>query len=304
MNYIDDRGDIKLIASMRKVILIPASSITEQNISENRDKEIAIGSGLPVSAIVANKEIPLYQPFSVLGYELKAPILEAFGSVWKPLFAEKNPSQNRIDVIWQYTTPNKQEWSWQAVSFDATSGRFMGTYKTDGSFLADSTRSGGGVPDITTVNINATNDESTLNFLKRFDYIINPSPQSQPATNEFYIDNLTGKPKVEDVLTFARPPSFGASVADRITNFNPKEKDKLQIQLSQYGADAAGTFKVAKNPKALSKALATSTDFVYLKSRGELYYNENGKQSGFGDGGIFAILEGTPNISSTNIGFI
>ena len=116
--------------------------------------------------------------------------------------------------------------------------------------------------------------------------------------------SLTGTAKAADLLVFANAPSFGKENADTITNFNPKEKDKLQIQLSQFGADAAGTFKIAKNPKALTKALATSTDFIYLKSRGELYYNENGKQPGFGDGGIFAILEGKPNINSTNIGFI
>jgi Ca2+-binding RTX toxin-like protein len=117
-------------------------------------------------------------------------------------------------------------------------------------------------------------------------------------------DNLTGTAKTADLLTFTQAPSFGTGNADTITNFNPKEKDKLQIQLSQFGADAAGTFKVAKNTKALGKALATSTDFIYLKSRGELYYNENGKQSGFGDGGVFAILEGNPIIKAANIGFI
>ena len=117
-------------------------------------------------------------------------------------------------------------------------------------------------------------------------------------------DLHAGIARKADIFVLTDTPEFGAGTADSITNFNPKEKDRLQIQLSQFGADGAGTFKVAKNPKALSKALATSTDFVYLKSRGELYYNENGKQSGFGDGGIFAVLEGNPTIRSANIGFI
>ena len=117
-------------------------------------------------------------------------------------------------------------------------------------------------------------------------------------------DALTGRTKVADSLTFAHSPSFGASSADRITNFNPKEKDKLQIQLSQFGADAAGTFKVAKNAKALTKALASTTDFVYLQPSGELYYNENGAAAGFGIGGVFAVIGGNPVIKAANIGFI
>lgn len=115
---------------------------------------------------------------------------------------------------------------------------------------------------------------------------------------------LTGSAKTADLLSFTHAPSFGKETADTITNFNPKEKDKLQIQLSQFGPDAAGTFKIAKKAKALTKALATSTDFIYLKSTGELYYNENGSAAGYGLGGVFAVLEGRPNFGAKNIGFI
>jgi len=115
---------------------------------------------------------------------------------------------------------------------------------------------------------------------------------------------FTGTAKKADVFALTGTPKFGAGTADRITNFNPKEKDRLQIDVSDFGSDAAGTFKIANNFKALTKALATTTDFIYLKSTGELYYNENGKLPGFGDGGVFAILENKANITTKNVEFL
>jgi hypothetical protein len=140
----------------------------------------------------------------------------------------------------------------------------------------------------------------STNQFSQYSWIENPSSQSSTVAS----DKLTGTSKVADTLTFSRSPQFGAATTDRITNFNPKEKDKLLIQLSQFGSDAAGTFKIAKNTKALNKALGTSVDFVYLKSSGELYYNENGAAAGFGNGGVFAVLEGNPAIKASSIGFI
>jgi hypothetical protein len=116
--------------------------------------------------------------------------------------------------------------------------------------------------------------------------------------------SLTGTAKKADIFALTSTPEFGAGTADRITNFNPKEKDRLQIDVSNFRSDAAGTFKIAKNSKALTKALATTTDFVYLKSTGELYYNENGNLPGYGDGGIFAIIENKANITTKNVEFL
>jgi hypothetical protein len=115
---------------------------------------------------------------------------------------------------------------------------------------------------------------------------------------------LRGTAKKADVFALTGAPEFGTDTADRITNFNPKEKDKLQIDVSDFGGNAAGTFKIAKNAKALTKALSSTTDFIYLKSTGELYYNEDGATAGFGSGGIFAILENKPKLTPRNIEFL
>ena len=45
----------------------------------------------------------------------------------------------------------------------------------------------------------------------------------------------------------------------------------------------------------------TATIFI-IEAR--LYFNENGSDKGFGDGGIIAILKGAPELTSDNLEFI
>ena len=40
------------------------------------------------------------------------------------------------------------------------------------------------------------------------------------------------------------------------------------------------------------------------QKKGGLYFNENGSDKGFGDGGIIAILKGVPDLTSDNLEFI
>ena len=44
-------------------------------------------------------------------------------------------------------------------------------------------------------------------------------------------------------------------------------------------------------------------DFLYDHKKGGLYFNENGADKGFGDGGIIAILKGAPDLTINNLDF-
>ena len=60
-----------------------------------------------------------------------------------------------------------------------------------------------------------------------------------------------------------------------------------------------------QNKKAVKKKLAKlDIDFLYDQKKGGLYFNENGTDKGFGDGGIIAILKGAPDLTSDNLEFI
>ncbi len=91
--------------------------------------------------------------------------------------------------------------------------------------------------------------------------------------------------------------------ADKITNFNPL-KDLLEIDVESFGIDGSATFATGINKKAVKKIAKQYFDFLYDQKKGGLYFNENGADKGFGDGGIIAILKGAPDLTSGNLDFI
>jgi hypothetical protein len=117
------------------------------------------------------------------------------------------------------------------------------------------------------------------------------------------VDQLTGVAKQRDIFRFSADPGFGAQ-ADSIIKFSSKEKDSLQFSISAFGA-TTGKFAIAKNTKKLNRLLASDTNFIYNQKSGELIFNANGPEPGFGDnGGVFAVLEGHPKLLGSSVSFI
>ena len=101
----------------------------------------------------------------------------------------------------------------------------------------------------------------------------------------------------------SKPSKFKKNFVDKITNFNPST-DTLDIDTDSFGIDSSATFASGKNKKVVKKKLAKQDfDFLYDEKKGGLYFNENGSDKGFGDGGIIAILKGAPDLTSTNLEF-
>ena len=61
---------------------------------------------------------------------------------------------------------------------------------------------------------------------------------------------------------------------------------------------------VAAEGSTLKKLANKDFDFLYDQKNGSLYFNENGADKGFGDGGIIAILKGAPELTASNLDFI
>ena len=100
------------------------------------------------------------------------------------------------------------------------------------------------------------------------------------------------------------PEKFKKRFADKITNFN-SSTDTLEIDADSFGIDSSATFAAGKNKKAVKKQFAKQDiDFLYDEKKGGLYFNENGADKGFGDGGIIAILKGAPDLMMDNIDFV
>ena len=145
----------------------------------------------------------------------------------------------------------------------------------------------------------------------------NPStPPNQPPTSTTdkltttaKVDVLAGESNVADTFKFSATPAFGKDNADRITNFVSKGKlaDTLAISKNAFGISASrATLAVVKNQKNFDKAAASTSLFVYDTRDGGLYFNADGTTPGFGGdrGGLFAILDNKPKLTTANIALV
>ena len=203
-----------------------------------------------------------------------------------PFATEADQNIGSFVVLWRYFDP-KYMTCLQASTFDIVTGVASGGYTNSGRKVT--------FAESMTIPGEQFCWDNEQQFLSIFDQIA--SPVSQTAAQD-----LAGTPNTRDLFTLTGAPAFGAQAADRITNFNPKENDKLQIDLSTFDG-AVGKLNIAKKTKQVAKLAKKDIDFIYDQQAGYLYYNENGKQPGFGDGGIFAILEGKPKVGLGNFEF-
>ena len=107
----------------------------------------------------------------------------------------------------------------------------------------------------------------------------------------------------EEVVSINKPFSFNKKSTDKITGFNPST-DTLEISTVSFGVDSSATFAAARNKKMIKRQFdKLDIDFLYDQKDGGLYFNENGVDQGFGDGGIMAILKGAPGLTADNLVF-
>ena len=135
-----------------------------------------------------------------------------------------------------------------------------------------------------------------FNSLAREDHINKPLL----ANSSLFIQNES----LNSNHSVLAPNTFKLKNIDKITNFNPLT-DTLEIDTDSFGLDSSATFAVGRNKKVVKKQLTKQDfDFLYDQKKGGLYFNENGSNKGFGDGGIIAILKGAPDLTSDNLEFI
>ena len=113
------------------------------------------------------------------------------------------------------------------------------------------------------------------------------------------VDSLSGLLGA-DTFLFSSAPTFLASTADHIIDFNGPQGDRIQINKSAFGmAPNITSSLVTSNSTELATALTTTNTFVYDSTSGQLYWNENGSAAGSGFGGVFAILDNRATFNSS-----
>jgi uncharacterized delta-60 repeat protein len=88
---------------------------------------------------------------------------------------------------------------------------------------------------------------------------------------------------------------------DTISDFTSGE-DRIRLSSSLFGNLVAGTlaakdFEIVTNDADVATSAAA---IVYNSTTGQLFYNQNGSESGFGTGGQFATLSSIPTIASSD----
>ena len=126
------------------------------------------------------------------------------------------------------------------------------------------------------------------------------------------INSVTGKGKLRgkqgaDQFTFGEFDSFERTNVDKIIGFNKSQGDCIAVNTAAfpYLEDLIEpTFTIARTKKELKLSKKQHYDFVYFEKKGQLFYNGNGTDNGWGSpdvGGLFAILKGKPELSVEDI---
>ena len=93
---------------------------------------------------------------------------------------------------------------------------------------------------------------------------------------------------------------FGKRQADRITGFDQTEGDQLALGRDVFDGLTDIDLVTVTSKTQLATQSGSSTALIYFEPRGQLYFNQNGDESGYGeDGGLFAILKGGPELSES-----
>ena len=91
---------------------------------------------------------------------------------------------------------------------------------------------------------------------------------------------------------------IGKNRADIIKDFKAEEGDSILLDHKIFGPLNTIHIKPYSSKNKVKKAAKSKNDFVYDDKKGLLYFNENGIDKGWGDGGLFAKLQGAPELGA------
>ena len=116
-------------------------------------------------------------------------------------------------------------------------------------------------------------------------------------------DRLTGGLGGDEfVIDLAGP--FGRKYSDRITDFKSEDGDSLRLISAESGLPEVMKISTALSRKAVRVLDQSDHELIYNQRNGYLYFNQNGEKSGWGEGGVFAILKGGPDLSIGEISLV
>jgi len=112
-------------------------------------------------------------------------------------------------------------------------------------------------------------------------------------------DRLDGGGGNDDfVFNIGRPFQRNAMGVDRVVNFAPGS-DRIVLDRSTFTRLRGKQVRFA-NAGTVAEAARSNAFIVYVRSQRAVFYNANGRSSGFGAGGQFALLPSRPTLSAAD----
>jgi len=112
-------------------------------------------------------------------------------------------------------------------------------------------------------------------------------------------DQITGG-KGPDAFIFEIAREFGKQKYDIITDFSLTDGDKVVISIEAFTGVTQVALKTVSGKKEIKSASKGNNNLIYDRASGLLYFDSNGKKSGWGDGGGFIRLMGAPEIGKSD----
>ena len=102
-----------------------------------------------------------------------------------------------------------------------------------------------------------------------------------------------------DGFLFQNSDGFGKKAAIKIKDFSSGDGDAVLVDKDIIDFGKKLKIKIVLGKKTAFKcARKSNKDIVFNLKKGFLYFNENGKEKGWGDGGLFAKFQGAPELGA------
>ena len=146
----------------------------------------------------------------------------------------------------------------------------------------------------TVYSYSSTQNQETLNAQ------VSPANSNSQLSESFSCG--TSEARLGRSYRFASRQFFSGrrSRVERITNFDAEAGDTMELSSRLFKGIGELDFVTVANRKGSQRAARTDNDIIYEQSTGQLYFNANSSDQGFGSkGGLFAILDSSPLIGDS-----
>lgn len=113
-------------------------------------------------------------------------------------------------------------------------------------------------------------------------------------------DRLTGGLGGDEFVIDMVAP-FGRKYSDKIIDFNSGEGDHIRFKYTESEFSRLKQVSDIRSVKQFDLLKYSHYQLIFVQSKGHLFFNQNGENPGWGEGGLMAILKGQPELSINDI---